>query len=156
VAAVSDRKERLFRDAIRGHAQPLPGVRAWLERLAAAGTVQAIASSAPQANIDALVDELNLRAYFAALVSGEHLPGKPDPAVFLEAARRLDVSPVQCIVVEDAPVGVESAHRAGMKCIAVATTRPPDALQAADLIVERLDALPENALDHLFKHDINK
>src|SRR5262245_45528846 len=66
---ISDRKEQLFRDSVRGHAQTLPGVRDWLDHLRAAGIPQAIASSAPQANIDALVDELGLRAYFDAIVS---------------------------------------------------------------------------------------
>src|ERR1051326_9530073 len=55
---ISDRKEQLFRDSVRGHAQTLPGVRDWLARLRAAGIRPAIASSAPQPNICALVDEL--------------------------------------------------------------------------------------------------
>jgi phosphoglycolate phosphatase-like HAD superfamily hydrolase len=78
LAEISDRKEHLFRQAAQGHAQPLPGVLAWLERLKAAGTRQAIASSAPPANIDALVDELSLRGYFDAIASGFDLPGKPN------------------------------------------------------------------------------
>jgi HAD superfamily hydrolase (TIGR01509 family) len=121
----------------------------WLERLAAQGVGQAIASSAPPANIDALVDELGLRRYFTALVSGHDLPGKPEPALFLEAARLIGVPLERCVVVEDAPVGVEAARRAGMKCIAVTTTSPAQALQAADVIVERLDALPADAFKRL-------
>lgn len=150
VAGVPDHKERLFREALPGGVQPLPGVLGWLERLGAAGVPQAIASSAPQANIDALVDELGLRPHFAAMVAGEHMPPKPDPAVYLEAARRLGVPPARCVVIEDAPAGVEGARRAGMRCLAVATTRPPEALQAADLVVERLDALPEDTFERLF------
>jgi HAD superfamily hydrolase (TIGR01509 family) len=146
---ISDRKEELFRRAVQGCAQPLPGVRDWLERLQAAGFRQAIASSAPQANIDALVDELGIRAYFAAAVSGAALLGKPDPALFLQAARTLEVAPERCIVVEDAVAGIEAARRAGMKCIAVTTTNPAQALQAADIVVERLDALPSDTFERL-------
>jgi beta-phosphoglucomutase len=142
LAEISDRKEQRFREAIRGRTQPLPGVLAWLERLKATGLRQAIASSAPSANIDALVDELGLRAYFEAIVSGFDLPGKPDPAVFLKAARLIGVPPKQCVVVEDAVAGVEAARRAGMKCVAVATTNAAHTLEAADVVVERLDALP--------------
>ena len=149
LAEISDRKEQRFREAVRGRAQPLPGVLAWLERLKAAGLRQAIASSAPPANIDALVDELGLRAYFEAIVSGFNLPGKPDPALFLKAARLIDVAPERCIVVEDAVVGIEAAKRAGMKCVAVTTTNPARALKAADVVVERPDALPVDTFQPL-------
>jgi beta-phosphoglucomutase-like phosphatase (HAD superfamily) len=69
--------------------------------------------------------------------------------LFLEAARLIGVPLERCVVVEDAPVGVEAARRAGMKCIAVTTTSPAQALQAADVIVERLDALPADAFKRL-------
>lgn len=149
LAEISDRKEQRFRQAVRGRARPLPGVPGWLERLKTAGVRQAVASSAPPENIDALVDELDLRGYFDAIISGFDLPGKPDPALFLKVARLIGVPPEQCVVVEDAVAGVEAAKRAGMKCIAVTTTNPPHALEAADVIVERLDALPANAFQHL-------
>jgi beta-phosphoglucomutase family hydrolase len=149
LAEISDRKERLFREAIRGCAQPLPGVRAWLERLEAAGWRQALASSAPPANIDVLLDQLGLRPYFATIVSGSDLPAKPDPAVFLRAARLIDVVPDRCVVVEDAVAGVEAARRAGMKCVAVATTNPAHALKSADVVVERLDGLPSDTFKRL-------
>lgn len=149
VAEISERKEEAFRQAARGNVRPLPGVCQWLAALRAAGYRQAIASSAPQANIDTLVDALDLRPYFQALVSGFDLPGKPNPATFLKAARAISVPPPCCVVVEDATAGVEGARRAGMKCIAVTTTNPARALQAADIIVERLDALPPDIFDRL-------
>jgi len=150
LAEIGDKKEERFRRAVKGRAQLLPGVLGWLERLAAKGTRQAIASSAPPANIDVLVDELGLRTYFQAVASGFDLPGKPDPAVFLWAASLIDVPPERCVVVEDAVAGVEAAKRAGMKAIAVMTTNPAEALRAADLVVERLDALPVDAFDRLW------
>jgi beta-phosphoglucomutase family hydrolase len=146
---ISDRKEEEFRAAIRGHAEPLPGVRTWLMRLQEAGFRQGIASSAPIANIDALVDELGLRPFFDAIVSGTDLPGKPDPAVFLEAAEKLQVPPGDCIVIEDAVAGVEAARQAGLRCIAITTTNRAEALGAADVIVDRLDALPKDAFRRL-------
>jgi beta-phosphoglucomutase family hydrolase len=149
LAEISDRKEQRFREAIRGRTQPLPSVLAWLERLKAAGMRQAIASSAPSANIDALVDELGLRAYFEAIVSGFDLPGKPDPTLFLKVARLIDVPPERCIVIEDAVAGVEAARRAGMKCVAVTTTNPAHALKAADVVIERLDELSPDTFQRL-------
>jgi beta-phosphoglucomutase len=151
VAEISGRKEDLFRQAVRGRVQPLSGARVWVERLKGAGVRQAIASSAPQANIDTLVDELGLRPYFEAIVSGANLPGKPDPAVFLEAAHLIGVPPARCVVIEDAVAGVEAARRAGMRCIAVTTTNPAHTLEeaGADVVVERLDALALHAFTRL-------
>lgn len=149
VAEISDRKEELFRRAVKGYACPLSGVHAWLKRMKNQGIKQAIASSAPPANIDVLVDELGMRSYFDVLVSGFDLPGKPDPAVFLKAARLIGVPPDRCVVVEDAVAGVEGARRAGMKCIAVTTTNPAHELKEADVVVDRLDNLPLDIFERL-------
>jgi beta-phosphoglucomutase family hydrolase len=146
---IGQRKEQWFRGAVRGQARPLPGVLEWLQRLRETGFRQGVASSAPPANINTLVDELGLRDYFDVLVSGVDLPGKPEPALFLKVARLLDVPPEYCIVVEDAVAGVEAAKRAGMKCVAVTTTNPAEALTAADVVVERLDALAADAFQRL-------
>ncbi len=136
--AIGERKEARFRELIRGRVQLALGARAWLERLRAAGFLQAIASSAPQANLDALLRELQAGEFFQAVVSGADMPGKPDPQIFLEAARRLGVPPACCVVVEDSVAGVEAARRAGMRCLAVTTTNPRSALHQADVIVDDL------------------
>ncbi len=149
LAEIGERKEQLFRETVRGQARPLPGVLDWLQRLRDKGFRQGVASSAPQANIRTLVDGLGLGGYFDVLASGVDLPGKPDPALFFEVARLLHVRPERCIVVEDAVAGVEAAKRAGMMCVAVTTTNPAEALQAADVVVERLDALSAPAFEHL-------
>ena len=149
LALVSEAKEAAFRDLIRGAAQPLPGVVDWLARLQAAGVKQAVASSGPPENIAVIVDELGIRAFFDALVSAAGKAGKPDPYVFLEAARQLGVPPAHCVVVEDAVAGVEAARRAGMRCVAVTTTNPPEALAGADLIVDSLADLPADAFSNL-------
>jgi HAD superfamily hydrolase (TIGR01509 family) len=146
---ISGGKEEAFRAAIRGRARPLPGVRALLAALRAAGWRQALASSAPPENITLLMDELELRPYFAALVSAERLPSKPDPAVFLEAARQAGAPPARCVVIEDAVPGVEAARRAGMRVIAVTTTNPPAALAAADLIADSLETVTPADLEDL-------
>lgn len=143
VQAIDQRKESLFRQAVKGNARLLPGVSEWLTRLKGRGVRQAIASSAPQANIDALVDELDLGDYFQAIVSGAGLPGKPAPDVFLVAARQIGVPPARCLVVEDAIAGVQAARNAGMRCIAVTTTNSAEKLAAADVVIDRLDELTE-------------
>ena len=107
----------------------MPGAIHLLDELEQGGWMQGVASSAPQENIDLLVDAFGMGRYFAAILSGDGLPaGKPDPALFLQTAQALHLPPEQCVVVEDAPAGVEAAHRAGMQCIAVATTRSRETL----------------------------
>ena len=64
--------------------------------------------------------------------------GKPDPEGFLIAAQRLDLAAERCVVIEDAPAGIEAARAAGMRAIAVTTTRPAADLAAADLVVDSL------------------
>jgi len=143
VAAISERKEIQFRELLLGNVQALPGVQDWLARLHGWGARQAVASSAPPANIDIMLGELGIAGYFDAIVSGYELPSKPDPAVFLHAADQVGVAPPACIVMEDATAGVAAARRAGMRCIAVASTNPAEALHEADLVVERWDQLDE-------------
>jgi beta-phosphoglucomutase len=72
---------------------------------------------------------------------------KPDPALFLYAAEKLGSRPASCLVLEDAPHGIEAARRAGMASIGLATTYEPDKLAGADLIVESFSdiELPQGA-----------
>jgi beta-phosphoglucomutase family hydrolase len=149
LAEISDRKEEAFREAVRSKVQPLPGVVSWLEYLQSAGFRQGIASSAPLANIDALVDEMGLRPFFQTIISGGDMPGKPAPDLFLKVAEQLGVPPARCIVVEDAVAGVEAAVRAGMKCIAVTTTNPAKALGASNVVVDQLTELLPDTFEQL-------
>jgi len=110
--------------------------------LKAEGWLQALATSAPRGNIDAVFAALGLEKFFDATISSEEVKaGKPEPDVFLAAAANLDVAPRDCIVIEDAPAGLEAARRAGMKSIGVLTTHPE---LNADLVAPRLDQLPED------------
>lgn len=149
LAEIGERKEQQFRRAIRGQVRPLPGVLAWLKRLRSEGARQGVASSAPPANIDALLDEMGLRPFFDVVGSGSDLPPKPDPSLFLQVSGLLGVAPGHCVVIEDSVAGVRAARRAGMRCIAVTTTNPPGLLEEADVIVERLDQLPRDAFRRL-------
>ena len=149
VAEISNYKEELFRRIIRGNVKILPGVELWLSHFRTAGLPQAVASSAPLANIDAIVDELGMRAFFATLVSGADLPGKPDPAVFLEASDRIGVPPKRCLVLEDSIAGVQAARRGGMKCLAVTTTNPRALLKDAHLTLDSLEDLSWQAISSM-------
>jgi HAD superfamily hydrolase (TIGR01509 family) len=134
------RKEELFREAIRGKVQPLPGAVALVRRLRESGVKMAVVSSAPRQNVQTLLDALELADAFDELVAEEDAErGKPDPQGYLVAAERLGERPEDCVVIEDAPGGVEAAMRAGMRCIGLAAGREPGALAGADLVVAGLE-----------------
>jgi HAD superfamily hydrolase (TIGR01509 family) len=147
VRRIGDAKEAEYRRLAVGHGlQPLPGAREWLSALRAAGWGQAIASSAPGANVEVMLRVLDLTQYLDAIVAAEDVTiGKPDPQVFLRAAEKLGVPPSRCIVVEDAAAGVEGARRGGMKCIGVVKNGP----LAADVVVTSLADLPADAFETL-------
>lgn len=115
--------------------KPIPGIHHLIQIFHQQGMKQAIASSSSYEFIEAAIEGLGYRQYFDKLISGFHLPPKPQPHVFLKAAEELGLSPLECLVIEDSPMGIAGAKAAGMKCIAVATTRQPEALQQADLII---------------------
>ena len=82
------------------------------------------------------------------LVSADDVAqGKPDPEPYLKGAELLGIKPEDCLVIEDAPLGIEAAHAAGMKVIALPTTFPATELQAADAIAEKLDQIRVRAAD---------
>jgi beta-phosphoglucomutase family hydrolase len=143
IQQLSLRKEQLYREILlEWGIHPLPGVPEWLAELRQHGIRCAIGSSTHRLNIDTSLRVLGFEDYFAAIVTAEDVSrGKPDPEVFLTAAERIGIDPSHCVVFEDALVGIEAAHRGGMKVVAVATTNPIEALKAADLAVHRLDEL---------------
>jgi HAD superfamily hydrolase (TIGR01509 family) len=146
---IAERKEELFREHAGELVRPMHGAIRLLDELAQAGWVQGVASSAPRENINLLVDTFNIRHHFAAILSGDGLPaGKPDPSLFLQAARVLHLPPERCVVVEDAPAGVEAARRAGMPCIAVATTRPRETLGSGP-VFDDLQAVTEETFSDM-------
>ena len=112
----------------------------------------AIASSTPVENIELITQSLDIAGLFDAVVSDKDvIRGKPDPEVFLLAVDKLGAAPADCIVIEDAVAGVRAAKDAGMKCIAVTTTNPTEALAQADQVVESLHLVDEQMLSSLLE-----
>ena len=148
IDAVGDAKEAVFREIVRARGlTALPGGVAWTARLREHGWRQAIATSAPRANAETMLDALGIAHCFDAVVSSEDVSaGKPDPEVFQKAAARVGVPPSRCIVVEDAPAGVEAARRAGMASIGV---RPAGDPLDATLFTRSLEALEPAAFERL-------
>ena len=152
VMRIADAKEARYRELLRGDgADLLPGVRQWLSRLGTEGWRQAIASSAPRANVDTALAVLGIGDCFEAIVAGEDVRhGKPDPEVFLLAASRLGVRTRQCVVVEDAPAGLEAARRAGMAAIGVCSI--PGRLKGRNVVASLVDLSPDAFATVLAEH----
>lgn len=141
--SLADRKEAIFRGSIERAFPSMAGGRELLHALRDAGWRLAVGSSAPPDNVTLAVAGLEAGSLFEALVTGDDVKhGKPDPEVFLLAAERLGVEPSRCVVVEDAPPGLEAARRAGMASIGLASKgRTRAELAAADLVVDSLEEL---------------
>ena len=121
--AYEHEKEGLYRQLSKGRLTPMKGLQLLIDRLRESNIPMALATSAPEPNVIHTLNELGLTDAFAIIVRGDQVPrGKPAPDVFLEAARRLNVSPGDCLVFEDAPMGIEAAHAAGTQVVALTTS----------------------------------
>ncbi|AKU98035.1 Beta-phosphoglucomutase [Labilithrix luteola] len=145
IATLGEEKEIAYRAMYRPHLAPVAGALALLDRLHAGGVRLAVASSAPPANRAMVLEGLELLERFDVVVAAEHLPGKPAPHVFLEAARRLEIAPEECVAFEDAANGVRSAVSAGMFVVGITTNNPARTLldAGARYAVTDFTALPE-------------
>lgn len=142
----SAEKERLYQ-ARAGELKLVRGVTEFLEQLDAAGVRAAIATSGSRRRVERTLDAFGLLGRFHAIVTAEDVArGKPDPALFHLAARRLRIAADQILVCEDAVAGVAAARAAGMKCMAIAANCRRKLLQeaGADLVIEDF---AETALD---------
>jgi beta-phosphoglucomutase family hydrolase len=137
---LSEHKEALFRRFAAGTVTPLPGALELVLRAGEGGRRMALVTSTPRANIDFVLGQTGLAEAFETIVAAEDVSrGKPDPEGYLLAAGRLGVPPERCLVIEDAPGGIEAGRRAGMQTLAVTTTHSREELAAADTIVGGLD-----------------
>ena len=144
---LSKKKEQIFRASIKGKLKLLPGVENLLDILHQEHFVIGLASSAPSANMELMLQLLGINHRFNCFISaGDVTKGKPDSEVFLATAQRLKVNPNRSIVIEDAIAGIEAARAAGMKCIAVTNSHPEEAFFNADVVTDDLNNISAEVL----------
>ncbi|HMO60873.1 MAG TPA: HAD family phosphatase [Ferruginibacter sp.] len=115
-------KEKQYQHEFRPYLQLLPGLNEFLQKAKQQHIKMAIGTAAIMSNVDFVLDGLNIRSYFEALISADEVTkSKPDPETYLLCAAQLHVAAEQCIVFEDAPKGVECAARAGMQAVVLTT-----------------------------------
>lgn len=130
-----------------------PGVETFVEKLAVAGVKAGIVTAAKGDRLQRSVPKHFLDK-FGSIITGDKIPlGKPHPDQYLAGARELALSPTDCIVVENAPLGIQAAKTAGAFCIGITSTLERSFLAQADIVVERFAEIEElveikSLLDH--------
>lgn len=137
IIELGERKETLYRESFLPERKPVEGVIEFLEESKKLGIKMAVATAAPVANMEFILDGLDLRKFFGAITTAAEIKnGKPDPEIFLKSAEKLDVTPQHCLVFEDAIGGFEAAHRARMKSVGIATVNSIEEILRLDSVVE--------------------
>jgi len=140
VKIIVQEKEETFRRKAMGKIKPFPGVVRLLNALKKGNFKLGLVSSAPKENIGLVLSELNLAGIFNCIVSGQEVSeSKPSPQIYLLAAKKLEVPPNDCVVIEDSPSGVKAAKTAGMRCLAITNTHPRQKLAEADRVADSLE-----------------
>ena len=143
-AAMGDEKEVIYREFAAQSLALIGGAKAFVESARAAGLRMAVCTASTLPNMALAFEMHGIDGWVETVVSpadtmsgpgGERVRGKPHPDIFLEAAARLGIAPVDCVVFEDAPLGVEAARRAGMKAVALTTTLGADHFEAFDNLI---------------------
>lgn len=151
VLRLSNEKEALFRELYRPDVVPVDGLIDFLKALKAAGIQTAVATSAPVENLNFVIDALELRPYFNALLNESMVSHpKPDPEIYQKAMAMLGVEPGESVVFEDSMTGIQAAKASGATVVGVATTQTPDELQPfVDDVVRDFTEVTPNRLQRL-------
>jgi HAD superfamily hydrolase (TIGR01509 family) len=134
--SMSYAKEEQYQREFKPNLQLIHGLHEFLAQAHRNGIKMAIGSAAITFNIDFVLDGLNIRHYFDAIISADHVDkSKPDPETYLKCAAALGVPPADCIVFEDVPKGVESAANAGMRSVVITTMHTEEEFSAYKNII---------------------
>ena len=138
--ALINEKEAIYRELFTPAFAEVGGFRRFASAAMDRGFKLGVGTAGDRHNIAFAMSHLKMECEPHAVVGGdEGLPGKPEPAIFLETARRLGVRPGDCIVFEDAPFGIEAARRAGMRAVAICTSHGAEALGGAHVVAQARD-----------------
>jgi beta-phosphoglucomutase-like phosphatase (HAD superfamily) len=151
-------KETLYREIFAPKFAEVHGFSDFASAARARGLLIGVGTAGDKHNVAFAYANLKLRPLPTVAVGGdEGLPGKPEPAIFLEVARRLDVDPAHCVVFEDAPLGIEAARRAGMRAVGICTGHTPAELAGDHVLAHAkhfTELMNNNFLEkhHVAKH----
>ncbi len=147
---ISIKKETAYQKVYLPHLKLIDGLPALLEEAKSKNIKMAIGSAAIMFNIDFVLDNLNIRHYFDAIISADDVQiSKPNAETYLKCAAALGVQPHECIVFEDVPKGVESATNAGMKAVVIKGLHKENEFSAFKNIVSFMDNYEQLKLDEI-------
>ncbi len=133
---LADDKEQIFRDIFDPEEMQVPGVIDFIGHLKEKKIKMVVATSAPGANADYILNELEIYDYFDAVLDSSHVThSKPHPEPYHNAAKAIGLTAPQCVVIEDSVSGVESGLASGAKVVGVATTHTPEELNSCHLVI---------------------
>src|SRR5690606_20906015 len=142
-------KEQLFRELYAPIIEPVKGLVSFLELLKTNNIPRSIATSAPPANVDFVLEATGIGHYFDLILDERVVSrGKPDPEIYLKSAKALNLPNAQCIVIEDSLSGIAAAKASGSKVIGITTTHSEEELSNTDLTIRDFDDL---SMDQLMK-----
>jgi len=152
-------KEAAYSRLLADRLPVFPGAIQFIES-ASRHYLLAVASGARRAEIEKTLHAANLHRHFRVIVAAEDFSrGKPHPESFLLALKKLNsacngqsppIKAEECLVIEDSIGGIAGARAAGMRCLAVSNSYPPDKLKEANRVVRSLEDVPVNSLPSLF------
>jgi beta-phosphoglucomutase len=141
-------KRRRYREFSLSGLPVVPGALELLDAASKEGLSQALVTGAGAGEMELVTTQLAVQHYFKAMICGADVhEGKPDPECFLLAAERLQIHPKNCWVIEDSFPGIDAAHAAGMRCVAITTSYDKTELHKADIVV---DSLTKSLLNLLY------
>jgi beta-phosphoglucomutase len=142
VRQYADEKEALFRELYQHDIKPLKGLIGFLRQAAQLNIPQAIATSAPRANVDFTLAHTHTGEFFQAILDESFVnKGKPNPEIYLKTAAALGANPANCVVFEDSFSGVEAGKAAGCKVVGLTTTHTAEELSMTDVCISDFDEL---------------
>jgi beta-phosphoglucomutase len=147
------KKERRYLDLADSRLREVPGSRAFLDKALMAGIPMGLATAASESNVSLVMNERGFRKYFRFVLTARDVEkGKPDPEVYFKAAKSLGLDAADCLVFEDALLGVKAAKAAGCPCLALTTAHSESALLAAgaDWICQDLREIPQSLASRIF------
>ena len=155
--ALLNEKEEFYRKSYAPYIRPINGLENFLTELKNAGVKIAMGTSATQADIDFVFDHIPIRDDFGVIINSAMVTKpKPDPQVYLKAAKVLNIPPEKCIVFEDSIAGIKSGNSAGMKVVGITTGHTAAELQPVNLVISDYSELTVQKLAALFEEQKNE
>ena len=150
VEEVIAERNQLVTELFKQRLQPIPNVLRLLRSLRESGIKTGLASSSPKQLVKLALDKLGITQLFEAIISGDQVArGKPAAEIYLAAAKKIGVDPANCLVIEDAPLGIAAAKAAGMRCLAISVNVIESELAEADRVVRGFDEVDVQSLKDL-------